>query len=183
MPPTQLPLFAKLDLGLTKALRVLLRWCALGGCWLLGLSSLVLMPFGIFTYDEGLSDISLVEAGAVLSLLPVLWRHVRYCRHFKAGFWHSLNRVLLAQGLMCAFCLLLVGLGIWLTLNGGDLQAHIRDLQTGTPLRECLTYASVLLALYLAAPTSNNKPLPRVDDTTIGVTQPDSVYATREDSL
>ncbi len=168
MAPTPLPLPARLDTGLTRALLVLLRWSLLGSLWLFGLLLLAVQPIGIAPYSEGVSEISLLEAGFCLLMLLLLWRHIRYCRHFKTGFWHGLNRMLISQGAMFAFTLLVIGLLTSALVHTDYIQPFLLSLRQYSPVSECLYDASILLALYLAAPTAGTKLRPHNVESTVG---------------
>lgn len=113
-------LVGRLDNGLTRGLCLLLGWLKNAGLWLLGLTALADLPSEIFEHDAGWLDISLLELGFLLLLPLLVWRHVRYARNFKLGFWAGLNRLLLILGRAVAS--LLVGCGIFfvISMSTGD---------------------------------------------------------------
>ncbi|EPA0351958.1 hypothetical protein AAIH29_02585 [Pseudomonas aeruginosa] len=63
----------------------------------------------IFEYEDGLADLFLLEWSLMPMLALLLWRHIRYCQHFSAGFWRGLSRLLVAQGIMATAGLVLLG--------------------------------------------------------------------------
>ncbi|GMQ55205.1 hypothetical protein [Halopseudomonas aestusnigri] len=159
MHEKELSLTGKLDNGLTKGILHLLGWLKVGGLWLLGLTSLAALPWIIFEYEEGLSDLSILEWGFIPLLALLLWRHVHYCKHFTTGFWLGFSRLLICQGVMSALKFLLVGV----VISGLFLIEHPQELFYSlvqeSPLDKIITFSSVLVAAYLAAPTSCKKPV------------------------
>ncbi len=154
MQPPELSLAGKLDNGLTKGLCLLLRGLRTGSLWLLGLLALAGLPWIIFEYGEGLADLSLLEWSFMLLLALLLWRHIRYCQHFATGIWRGLNRLLMCQGVMVVLGLVTVGLLIYVMAETRDLQELPRYLLQDDPISKFLSFGSVLLAVYLAAPTA-----------------------------
>lgn len=161
MQSTELSLAGKLDHGLTKGLCLLLRSLKTGSLWLLGLLTLALLPGLIFEYNDGLADLSLLEWSVIPVMALLLWRHIRYCRHFAMGFWRGLNRLLIAQGIMTAVGMVLLGASVaWLgqTEHPDEL---LRLLVQEDPLNKLLAFGMVLLAFYLAIPKSAPSSLPQ----------------------
>ena len=154
MQTRELSLMGKLDNGLTKGFCLLLGWLKTASLWLLGLMTLASLPLLIFEYGEGLADISLLEWAFMPLLALLLWRHVRYCRHFATGIWRGLNRLLICQGIMSAFGLLLVGLLTAVMVQTDHLQELLSYLTQDDPISKFVSFSSVLLAAYLAAPTA-----------------------------
>lgn len=153
----ELSLTGKLDNGLTKGILHLLGWLKIGGLWLLGLITLTVLPWIIFEYQEGLSDLSLLEWGFIPLLALLLWRHVYYCKHFTTGFWLGFSRLLLCQGVMSALSFLFLGIFISGLLLIEHPQEFFYLLVQESPLDKIFTFSSVLIAVYLAAPTSCKK--------------------------
>lgn len=159
-----LSLISKSDIGLTKSLCWLLRSLKTGCLWLFGLLVLVPLPWILFEYGEGLADISLLEWGFMPLLFLLLWRHVHYCRHFSTGVWRGLSRLLIYQGLMIAVELVITGLFISLLLHTEHLTTLLGFLMRDDPISKFITFGTILLAVYLAAPTtatSKGLPMPR----------------------
>lgn len=153
MQSAELSLAGKLDNGLTKGLCLMLRGLKAGSLWLLGLLTLASLPWLIFEYEEGLADLSLLEWGFMPLLTLLLWRHIRYCQHFSTGIWRGMNRVLLFQGVMSALGLVIIGFLTVLLAPTEDLQPFVRYLLQDDPISKFVSFGSVLLATYLAAPT------------------------------
>lgn len=153
MQSPELSLAGKLDTGLTRTLCALLGWLKTASLWLTGFLTLAVMPWMIFEYGEGLSDLSPLEWGFMPLLALLLWRHIRYCRHFSSGFWHGLNRILIFQGVMSVFTLALIGAVIGALLFTEHLQSFLNYLQSQDPISKLASFALLLLTVYLAAPT------------------------------
>lgn len=154
----ELSLTGKLDNGLTKGILHLLGWLKIGGLWLLGLVIFTVLPWIIFEYKEGLSDLSLLEWGFIPLLALLLWRHVHYCKYFATGFWLGFSRLLICQGIMSALNFLVFGVLIYGLLLIERPQEFFYLLVQESPLDKIITYSSILIAVYLAAPTSYKKP-------------------------
>lgn len=152
MQTHELSLIGKLDNGLTKGLCLLLGWLKTASLWWLGLLTLASLPLLIFEYGEGLADLSLMEWGFMPLLVLLLWRHVRYCRHFATGIWRGFNHLLICQGIMSALGLLLVGLLTAVMVQTEHVQGFVTYLSQDDPISKLVGFGSVLLAAYLAAP-------------------------------
>lgn len=161
MQHPELSLAGKLDSGLTKGLCSMLAGLKVGGLWLLGLLTLASLPWMIFEYGDGLADLSLLEWSLMPLLALLLWRHIRYCQHFGMGFWRGLSRLLIAQGIMAAAGMVLLGACAALLAQTEHSDELLRLLIQEDPLDKLLTFGMVLLALYLAIPKSAPGPLPR----------------------
>ena len=153
MQSPELSLAGKLDTGLTKILCALLGGLKTASLWLTGFLTLAVMPWMIFEYGEGLSDLSPLEWGFMPLLALLLWRHIRYCRHFSSGFWHGLNRILIFQGVMSVLTLALIGAVVGALLFTEHLQSFLNYLQYQDPISKLASFAFLLLTVYLAAPT------------------------------
>ncbi|MGV8842901.1 MAG: hypothetical protein ACOH2I_06600 [Pseudomonas sp.] len=182
MQTRELSLVGKLDNGLTKGLCLLLSWLKTASLWWLGLLTLASLPLLIFEYGEGLADISPMEWGFMPLLALLLWRHVRYCRHFTTGIWRGLNRLLICQGIMSALGLLLVGLLTAVMVQTDHLQELLSYLKQDDPISKFVSFGSVLLAAYLAAPTAGITTLSMPKATPIRV-EPTVTPAAKEASL
>lgn len=155
MQPPELSLVGKLDAGLTKGLCLALGWLINTAIWLVGLWMLIDQQSQIFEYGEALADVSWHEWGFMLLFVLLLWRHIRYCRHFATGFWRGLSRVLTFQGRLGCVVLALMGSVIGLDLDVvTQLQGELMDTAVD-PYIEIAASGLVLLVLYLAAPTTN----------------------------
>ena len=154
MQHPNLSLAGKLDSGLTKGLCSILGVLKVSGLWLIGLMTLAGLPWIIFEYDEGLADLSLLEWLFIPLLALLIWRHIFYCQLFSTGFWRGLSRLLVCQGVMGALGLVIIGLLAAFLAQTENLQALIRFLQQDDPISKLVNFSSVLLAAYLAAPTS-----------------------------
>lgn len=166
MHTTKLSLAGKLDSGLNKGLCVLLRWLRTGMLWLMGLLTLASLKWIVFEYDEGLADLSLVEGGFILLFALLVWRHIQYCKYFITGFWRGLSRLLIFLGLMSTVGLALIGFLTPLLAQTEHLQAFLGYLLQDDPASKCATFTTILLTVYLAAPTAAIKNLsnPSVPD-------------------
>lgn len=182
MQTRELCLVGKLDNGLTKGLCLLLGWLKTASLWWLGLLTLASLPLLIFEYGEGLADLSLLEWAFMPLLALLLWRHVRYCQHFTTGIWRGLNRLLICQGIMSALGLLLVGLLTAVMMQTDHLQELLSYLTQDDPINKLVSFSSVLLAAYLAAPTAGITTLSMPKATPIRV-EPTVSQATKEASL
>lgn len=159
MQSPELSLAAKLDNGLTKGLCLLLRGLRTGSLWLLGLVTLVGLPSIVFEYGEGLADLSLLERGVMPLLALLLWRHIHYCQHFTTGTWRGLSRLLMFQGVMSVLGMIIIGLFTFVMAQTEDIQGLYQYLRQDDPISKIVTFGSVLLAVYLAAPTAATESL------------------------
>lgn len=182
MQARELSLAGKLDNGLTKGLCLLFGWLKTASLWWLGLLTLASLPLLIFEYGEGLADLSLLEWAFMPLLTLLVWRHVRYCRHFTTGIWRGLNRLLICQGIMSALGLLLVGLLTAVMVQTDHVQGLVTYLSQDDPISKLVSFSSVLLAAYLAAPTAGITTLSMPKATPIRV-EPTVSQAAKEASL
>ncbi|MBU0838033.1 MAG: hypothetical protein KJ945_12060 [Gammaproteobacteria bacterium] len=182
MQTRELSLVGKLDNGLAKGLCLLLGWLKTASLWWLGLLTLASLPLLIFEYGEGLADLSLLEWAFMPLLALLIWRHVRYCRHFTTGIWRGLNRLLICQGIMSALGLLLVGLLTAVMVQTDNLQELLSYLTQDDPISKFVNFCSVLLAAYLAPPTAGITTLSMPKAATIRV-EPTVTQAAKEASL
>lgn len=159
MQSPELSLAGKLDNGLTKGLCLLLRGLRTGSLWLLGLLTLAGLPLIIFEYGEGLADLSLLEWGVMPLLALLLWRHIHYCQHFTTGTWRGLSRLLMFQGVMSVLGMIIIGLFTFVMAQTEDIQRLYQYLLQDDPISKIVTFGSVLLAVYLAAPTAATESL------------------------
>jgi hypothetical protein len=159
MQSPELSLAGKLDNGLTKGLCLLLRGLRTGSLWLLGLLTLAGLPLMIFEYGEGLADLSLLEWGVMPLLALLLWRHIHYCQHFTTGTWRGLSRLLMFQGVMSVLGMIIIGLFTFVMAQTEDIQRLYQYLLQDDPISKIVTFGSVLLAVYLAAPTATTESL------------------------
>lgn len=153
MKDQHLSLAGKVDIGLVKGLSHLLAALKNIVLWLGGLLNLIALPATVFEYREGLADLSWHEWLAMLLLTLLLSRHIRYCRYFSVGFWRGLSRLLMFQGLLLCTLLTVTGLTLGLLLDSSSLYEFLGYLRLEDPLSKLITYALVLLAVALAAPT------------------------------
>lgn len=161
MQHPELSLAGKLDIGLATGLCSILAGLKVGGLWLTGLLTLVNLPWMIFEYGDGLADLSPLEWSFMPLLALLLWRHIRYCRHFAIGFWRGLSRLLIAQGIMAAVGMMLLGACAALLAQTEHPDKLLRLLIQEDPLDKLLAFGMVLMALYLAIPKSAPNTLPR----------------------
>ncbi|MFZ5958845.1 hypothetical protein ACOXVJ_15175 [Pseudomonas knackmussii] len=157
MNERRLSLAGKIDIGLVKGLGHLFAALKNAALWLAGLLSFIALPTMTFEYAEGLADISWHEMGATLLLGLLLWRHIRYCRFFDTGFWRGLSRLLMVQGVLSCTLLTFSGLTLGLLLNSRYLDGFLDYLRLDDPISKLTTYALVLFAVFVAAPT-NKRP-------------------------
>jgi hypothetical protein len=161
MQHPELSLAGKLDSGLTKGLCSILGGLKTGGLWLLGLLTLVSLPWVIFEYGEGLAELSLLEWSFMPLLALLFWRYIRYCRHFTMGFWRGLSRLLIAQGIMATVGMVLFGACAVFLAQTEQPDELLRLLIQEDPIDKLLAFGMVLLALYLTIPKSVPASLPR----------------------
>lgn len=169
MQHAELSLAGKLDNGLTKGLCLLLRGLKTGSLWMIGLLTLASLPWMIFEYGEGLSDLSLLEWGFMPLLALLLWRHIHYCRHFKTGIWRGLSRLLVFQGVLGVVWLISVGMFTAVLAQTEHLQTFLRYLLQDDPASKLTSFGSILLAVYLAAPSAKDKRVRATEAMPIGV--------------
>ena len=153
MQTRELSLAGKLDTGLSRSICLVLSGLSSAIVWLLGLMVLLGQPLLIFEYGEGLADVSWHEWAFMLLFGLLLWRHIRYCRHFATGFWRGLSRLLTFQGRLCFAGLATLGFAIGFEQVQGvsaDLVSTAVD-----PAFELIGFGLVLLAVYLAAPIAH----------------------------
>lgn len=157
MSSPQCPMIAKVDSALTRCLCVLIGWLIGASIWVLGLLSLSDLTMRIFAYGEGWSDVSWAELWFMVIFAVLLWRHTHYCRYFAIGIWKGMGRLLAFQGTLACMGLVIVGLAVGVEQQLG---ASVELLETGAdPALELGELGFILLALYLAAPTSVAKRL------------------------
>ena len=163
MTPRHLSLTEKIDLGLVKGLNYLLIILKNSALWLIGLLALIATPVLAVEYDEGLADISWNEAGTLIFLALLLYRHIRYCRRFSTGFWAGLSRPLMFLGALNCLWLALTGAALALLLDSQYLNEFLSQLRNGDPFGEMISDATLLLAIFLAAPTAAKVPQAKTD--------------------
>ncbi|MDH2373894.1 hypothetical protein QD228_08610 [Cobetia sp. 3AK] len=148
-----LSLTGKIDNGVSRILCQILNTLKTLLLWLTGLMIVVLLPFAIFEYGEGLADMSLLEWAFVVLSGLLVWRHVHYCQHFSTGFWKGASRLLVSLGILTVVELVVIGL-CEIFLWQSEYEALPKQyLLEDDPLVKLATYATLLIALYLAAPT------------------------------
>ncbi|WP_159811767.1 hypothetical protein [Pseudomonas sp. 18058] len=157
MSSPQRSMIAKVDSALTRCLCVLIVWLISASIWLLGLLSLSDLTMRIFAYGEGWSDVSWAELSFMVIFAVLLWRHTYYCRYFAIGIWKGMGRLLAFQGTLAC-------MGLVIAVFTVDVEQHLGAsvglLETGAdPALELGELGFILLALYLAAPTSVAKRL------------------------
>lgn len=157
MSSPQSSMIAKVDSAMTRCLCVLIGWLIGASIWVLGLLSLSGLTMRIFAYGEGWSDVSWAELWFMVIFAMLLWRHTHYCGYFAIGIWKGMSRLLAFQGTLACMGLVIVGFAVGVEQQLG---ASVGLLETeANPALELGELGFILLALYLAAPTSVAKRL------------------------
>lgn len=160
MDNPEMTLIGKLDIGLSKGICLILGALKTGFIWLSGLALIVWLPFIVFEYGDGLVDLSSLEWIFMILMGLLIWRHVRYCKHFGTGFWRGLSRLLICQGLLMTFELVVIGfvasmlVGVKpLDTATNNLREFLQFLMMDDPASKILTFTLILFATYLAPPS------------------------------
>lgn len=186
----ELSLAGKLDNGLSKGFSLILSAVKTGFIWLSGLMMIAFLPVLIFEYGDGLADLSRIEWGFMVLMGLLVWRHVRYCRHFGLGFLRGFSRLLIYQGLLMTVEAVVIGLIASVLVGTQSVDTatdHLREfmqaLMMDDPVSKILGFSLILLATYLAAPSSHR--LPRTEPATEPRFRPEihSATPTTEPSL
>lgn len=167
MQKSELSLIGRIDNGLSKGLCLILRALKTGFIWLSGLAMIIWLPLIIFEYGDGLADLSSIEWIFMILIGLLIWRHVRYCKHFRSGFWRGLSRLLMCQGLLMTFQLVVIGFvaSMLVSFQPADTATdHLREflqlLMMDDPVSKILNFTLILFATYLAAPSCYSLPRP-----------------------
>lgn len=135
-----------------------------GFIWLSGLIMTALLPVLIFKYGAGLADLSRIEWAFMVLMALLIWRHVRYCRHFGLGFLRGFSRLLIYQGLLMTVEVVLIGLVASVLVGTQSVDTatdHLREfmqvLMMDDPVSTILGFGLILFATYLAAPSSHRR--------------------------
>lgn len=143
-------LLQRFDNGLMGLCQRLCYW--LGQCFLLGFGCASVWTFvtTIFKYGEGMADLSIVEKGALLLLVLLLWRHWRYCQYCSTPYLQRMLRPLLSLGFL--FLVEQVMVGIIFNIDASLLAEDAGQFQEYAIYDRLLDSVLFLVALYLAAP-------------------------------
>ncbi|MEO1819879.1 hypothetical protein [Pseudomonas sp.] len=159
MQTNELSFAGKFDNGLSKVLCIALRGLKFALLWLMGLMMLSLLPFVIFEYSEGSSDLSLLEWLFMPLMCLLLWRHIHYSKHFGVGFWAGLSRLFIFVGLLTVVEVLIFdeAVGMIASCDFTDegipnMQSIINYLAVHNPLPAPLYYGLFLATFFLSAP-------------------------------
>lgn len=186
----ELSLIGKLDNGLSKGISLMLGAAKIGFIWLSGLIMVAFLPVLIFEYGDGLADLSKIEWIFMVLMALLVWRHVRYCKHFGTGFLRGFNRLLMCQGLLATVQLVVIGLAASVLVGTQSVDTatdHLREfmqvLMMDDPVSKILGFSLILFATYLAAPSNHR--LPRTEPATEPRFRPEthSAAPTTEPSL
>ena len=152
MDTGNLSFVAVLDIGFTSFLQKALSVVACVCLPIAGVVAFWLAYEGLFTYDEGLLELSPLEWTAIVLFVLVERRLNYYRRKLGYGWWYGWVRMLRAAGVCAVVWALLSGVSAILifSLEGGfEAFAEIEGGVWDQPL----WLGSLLLSAYLAAPT------------------------------
>ncbi len=155
-----LPLWAKLDSGLTYCLQLLIKWVAWTLLPLLGVAAAILTWEGLFEHGEGLMELSRLEWAFIALFLLMERRLFLYNRLFGYRWWIGLWRLLSGLGSYSLAWIVFCGSAALLQLSlGGSWEAGQAGIAM-TGMVQPLWLSGILLTLYLSTPTRLAEPSP-----------------------
>ncbi len=151
-----LHLLFELDWTIGRVVARLLNVCLFITLVVMALTSLWLELINIFEHQEGLSDISTIEAVFAILALVLLKRYIFYTCQTNERWWNILSMPLIWYGRLVLF--------VWLTASVvafSDLLEGTKYLNGamlhGENYRQMFAFACILLSLYIAVPSKNKR--------------------------
>lgn len=152
-------MWESIDIFMTKAMVVSARTLANLFLLALGLVFFLVFQGEIFEYNEGASDLSLLEVYFFLALYFLCIRHINRAKQSGMGFWLGLAKLLRGMGYLALSLLAVVGLLVAFLIHESGLKEAAHQLSVYAPedaLSNLIEYGVFLLAFYLSAPTGQN---------------------------
>ncbi|XAG84587.1 hypothetical protein MRM63_00710 [bacterium 19MO03SA05] len=122
----------------------------------MALISLWLALINIFEYQEGLSDISDIEAVFVILALVLLRRYFIYTRQTSERWWNMWSMPLIWYGRFVLVAWLVVSVVALTDLQEGTKHLDLVRLH-GENYIQMFTFSGILLSLYIAVPSKGKR--------------------------
>lgn len=151
-----LHLLFELDWALGRVVATLLNLCLFIILVGMALASLWLELISIFEHQEGLSDISTIEAVFVVLALVLLRRYFFYTRQTSERWWNILFMPLIWYGRFVLVAWLVVSVVAFSDLLEGTEYLNWVMLH-GENYSQMFAFACILLSLYIAVPSKKKR--------------------------
>lgn len=175
-----LHLLFELDWAVGRVVATLLNVCLFITLVGMALTSLWLELINIFEHQEGLSDISTLEAVFVVLALALLRRYIFYTRQTSERWWNIPFMPLIWYGRFVLLAWLAASVLAFSDLLEGTEYLN-RVFLHGENYSQMFTFASILLSLYVAVP-SKKKRTKVIDSQALnGDDSSDKINATSQD--
>ncbi|EKO3922442.1 hypothetical protein [Vibrio metschnikovii] len=151
-----LHLLFELDWAVGRIVATLLNVCLFIALVGMALISLWLALINIFEYQEGLSDISDIEAVFVILALVLLRRYFIYTRQTSERWWNMWSMPLIWYGRFVLVAWLVVSVVALTDLQEGTKHLDLVRLH-GENYIQMFTFSGILLSLYIAVPSKGKR--------------------------
>ncbi len=151
-----LHLLFELDWAIGRVVATLLNICLFITLVGMALTSLWLELINIFEHQEGLSDISNIEAVFAVLALVLLRRYIFYTRQTSERWWNILSIPLIWYGRFVLFVWLGASIVAFSDLLEGTEYLNWAMLH-GENYGQMFAFACILLSLYIAVPSKKKR--------------------------
>ena len=151
-----LHLLFELDWVVGRVVATLLSLCLFITLVGMALTSLWLELSNIFEHQEGLSDISTLEAVFTVLALVLLRRYIFYTRQTSERWWNILSMPLIWYGRFVLFVWLAASVVAFSDLLDGTEYLNWAMLH-GENYSQLFAFACILLSLYIAVPSKKKR--------------------------
>lgn len=151
-----LHLLFELDWAAGRVVATLLNVCLFIALVGMALTSLWLELSNIFEHQEGLSDISTIEAVFAILVLVLLRRYIFYTRQTSEHWWNLLSVPLIWYGRFVLFVWLAASVVAFSDLLEGTEYLNWAMLH-GENYIQMFVFACILLSLYIAVPSKKKR--------------------------
>ncbi|MGY5618268.1 hypothetical protein ACXHQ9_14255 [Vibrio cincinnatiensis] len=151
-----LHLLFELDWAVGRIVATLLNVCLFIALVGMALISLWHALINIFEYQEGLSDISNIEAVFVILALVLLRRYFIYTRQTSERWWNIWSMPLIWYGRFVLMAWLVVSVVALADLQEGTKYLDLARLH-GENYIQMFEFAGILLSLYIAVPSKDKR--------------------------
>ena len=151
-----LHLLFELDWAVGRVVAKLLNVCLFITLVGMALTSLSLELINIFEHQEGLSDISTLEAVFVVFALVLLRRYIFYTCKTSEHWWNILSMPLIWYGRFVLFVLLVASVFAFSDLLEGTEYLNWAILY-GENYSQMFAFTCILLSLYVAVPSKKKR--------------------------
>lgn len=149
-------LLLELDWALGRVVAKLLNVSLLILILGIALTSLLLELTSIFEYQEGLSDISTLEAVFIVLTLVLLKRYIFYATQTSERWWNILSMPLIWYGRLLLFAWLTLSLLAFSDLLEGSDYLK-RSFLHGENYIQIFSFSCILISLYISVPSKNKR--------------------------